>query len=131
MRSHPSTSAALVCMVAAASSNHTVTGTVVSDVASDASDQDALKAFNGLVRECVPMSLTFSIGPTGLTYQHVVAIFLCTLVPTWADIYLLGTLPHPEAWRVRYRLCWAAIFATWTFGIFPLFVALISMVCRL
>jgi len=108
----------------------------IREVRRDASEQDALESFNGLVRECVSISITCSIGPIGLTYRHIVAILLCTFVPTYFDIYLMGkfledTVLLPEDVVVRFRVVWAAMFATWTFGIFPLFIALISKVCRL
>jgi len=100
------------------------------EVPSDASERDALTAFNGLVRRRIPDALLASIGPIGMTYSQVVGIFICTNLPLAVDVSLLGDFPHPEEeWIARRRVCGVAYNAARVFGLFPLAAALLSLWC--
>jgi len=100
-------------------------------VAADASDQEALTAFELAVRECLPGALVASIGPLGIKYQHVVTVLTCTYLAAGMDYYFANSFAQSHVMTmsqvVLFRICGVVRIATWTFGIFPLMVALQSL----
>jgi len=89
----------------------------------DAPDKDALNAFNHMVRCQLFSAVVASIGPLGIRYSHVVALFLCTYVAQGVDYYF-GE--GEDFMRVDTSIVGMAVVA---FGILPTMVASLSLVC--
>lgn len=102
----------------------------IGEVDRESSEQDALDAFNILVRRRLPRSLTASIGPLGIGYWQSVALYLCAFLPRSIDFDLLGVLPYPEEWATRYRIVFVLVVASWVLAFFPLMTALMSLIVR-
>jgi len=88
-----------------------------------ATEEHALAAFNRKVRTTLPNALEVSVGPFGMRYAHVVAIFLTTFWPDRLDRFVSGP--------PRFELCWSIDSLIWVFGVFPLLVASLCVWCGL
>jgi len=98
-------------------------------VAESATMEDGLHAFNQMVRERLPDALTASVGPVGISYLHVVSIFMFTSTTRHLD-FRLG---WPDFNRkmavddyVRMYITWTLYECVWTFGVLPLLFAFMS-----
>merc|ERR1711963_733219 len=95
----------------------------------DAAEQDALTAFNHMVRDKLPQALIASTGPVGLHYWHAVAMFLFSAYGTdIVDLTLLGTFAQEEL-LLRWRVLYAVRQATAVLGWGPLSLAMASKWC--
>lgn len=95
------------------------------EVDSGASQEEAIWAFNRLVRRRLSGPLRASVG---LQYFHCVAIFLCSQAPSHLDGYF-GKYPFPEGPLTRMQICRVMILGTLTFGIIPLLMLSASTWC--
>jgi len=103
-------------------------------------DNEALHAFNLLVRRSLSKSLISSVGHLGLGYRHVVVVFMCTYIPERLD-YTQGYLEYNTRKNnytddlesrlevARHTTCWLLTFAIWVFGCFPACAACLSIWC--
>lgn len=87
-----------------------------------ATEEEALTAFNKVLREQLPGALTASVGRFGIGYLQVVAIFLCNNFPQGLD-----TLWRREGLRAQLSLVLYSL--TWNFALIPLAVAGLASWC--
>lgn len=103
---------------------------LVGEAHKDGTQQDALQAFNRVVRKRVGRSVASSIGAVGLEYKHVVTVLLCTIFPYFVDISL-GIVEIEEEWITRWRICTMIYGLASTFGMYPLMIAVLAWWCGL
>eukprot|EP00419_Tripos_fusus_P057911 CAMPEP_0172919772 /NCGR_PEP_ID=MMETSP1075-20121228/202764_1 /TAXON_ID=2916 /ORGANISM="Ceratium fusus, Strain PA161109" /LENGTH=251 /DNA_ID=CAMNT_0013779671 /DNA_START=50 /DNA_END=805 /DNA_ORIENTATION=+ len=86
-------------------------------VGSQATDEDALDAFNELVRQRFPIAFAASVGRFGIGYLQAVSVFGCTYLPRWLDSMLDLDVSDLELWK------WMLSCFTMVFAVFPLALA--------
>lgn len=102
---------------------------VTGEVNVEAPEQEALEAFNCIVRRRLSKSLTASIGPLGLGYLQVVAIFAPSILPMGADFFAFGALQSQGEWVTRFRVAGCLWYIAVAFGIYPSAVAFLAWWC--
>jgi len=97
-------------------------------VSHSATDEEALDAFNVLVRDFLPGVFINSIGPLGMRYKHVVGIFLCSYLAFAMDARYGGKDRSGEryTWWTR---CGIPHALTFVFGLIPCALACLSVWC--
>lgn len=97
----------------------------------ESSDQDALSAFEGIIRTRISKSIIAAIGPLGLRYLQAVAISFVVNAPSWIELEVGGVLPYSSQKNARYRIYNLVSLTGTILGSYPLYLALLSRWCGL
>lgn len=99
---------------------------VVGEVGRRVPDEEALEAFNGIVRKSLSGVL---IHAPVLSYRHVIAILVCTALPDSLD-HVVAAKAQQRGPLSREDVCWALIQVAGLLGFVPLTVTLLEKWCK-
>lgn len=97
------------------------------EAGSNATDDQALDAFDALARRKLSRCVINSIGHLGLSYFQVCFTIVCAMMPGSLEKDAFGVMPYPEDWTARNRIATPINVWFWAFVGNALTLAMLSL----